>query len=70
MATDRQSAPASLLTASEIEATVQWLQAQQKPSGEIPWMVGGKMDPWDHVHSAMGLMAFPTQTLAPASETP
>ena len=57
MATDRQTAP-NLLGASEIEATVDWLQAQQKPSGEIAWMVGGKMDPWDHVHSAMGLMAF------------
>ena len=68
MATDRQTAlkPSLLsaseiegvLTASEIEATVDWLEAQQKPSGEIAWMAGGKMDPWDHVHSAMGLMAF------------
>jgi len=48
----------SLLSASEIQATVDWLEAQQKPTGEIPWMPGGKMDPWDHVHSAMGLMAF------------
>lgn len=27
----------------------------QKESGEIPWSVGGKTDPWDHVESAMGL---------------
>jgi hypothetical protein len=59
MATDRQTArKPSLLSASEIEATVDWLEAQQKPSGEIAWMSGGKMDPWDHVHSAMGLIAF------------
>lgn len=27
----------------------------QKESGEIPWSLGGKTDPWDHVESAMGL---------------
>lgn len=27
----------------------------QKENGEIPWSVGGKTDPWDHVESAMGL---------------
>ncbi|OGP89402.1 MAG: phenyltransferase domain-containing protein [Deltaproteobacteria bacterium RBG_19FT_COMBO_43_11] len=27
----------------------------QKESGEIPWSVGGKTDPWDHIESAMGL---------------
>ncbi|MDI6742246.1 MAG: hypothetical protein QMD11_05830 [Smithella sp.] len=27
----------------------------QKENGEIPWSIGGKTDPWDHVESAMGL---------------
>ena len=27
----------------------------QLESGEIPWHVGGKTDPWDHVEAAMGL---------------
>ncbi len=27
----------------------------QLPSGEIPWHLGGKTDPWDHVEAAMGL---------------
>ena len=27
----------------------------QKANGEIPWSIGGKTDPWDHVESAMGL---------------
>ncbi len=48
-------APSSPLTSSEVTATGDWLAAQQKPTGEIPWTLGGKMDPWDHVHAAMGL---------------
>jgi hypothetical protein len=44
-----------LLSAEELEATARWLSSRQKPTGEIPWADGSKMDPWDHVHSAMGL---------------
>src|SRR5215472_13118392 len=44
-----------LLTAVEGVQTTGWIAAQQRPSGEIPWYRGGKMDPWDHVHAAMGL---------------
>jgi hypothetical protein len=47
-----------LLTAAELGATLDWLAARQKPSGEIPWADGMKMDPWDHVHSAIGLSAM------------
>ena len=43
------------LSPEQLAATGAWLLAQQKPSGEIPWSAGDKMDPWDHVHSAMGL---------------
>ena len=35
--------------------TADWIAARQRPDGEIPWSPGGKMDPWDHVHAAMGL---------------
>lgn len=43
------------LTRGEIEQTAAWIAAQQLPSGEIPWCTGGKTDPWDLVHAAMGL---------------
>lgn len=44
------------LTRDRIEQTGAFIAAQQRPSGEIPWHAGGKMDPWDHVHAAMGLV--------------
>ncbi len=54
-----QERPARLsLSQAQLEATTEWLVARQKPSGEIPWADGQKMDPWDHVHSAMGLTAM------------
>jgi hypothetical protein len=43
------------LTTTEIETTGAWIAAHQRPSGEIPWCAGGKTDPWDLVHAAMGL---------------
>ena len=52
------AAEPELLSARELAETTEWLAAQQKPSGEIPWAGGAKMDPWDHVHSAMGLTAM------------
>src|SRR5512145_820093 len=39
----------------EVEKVAEFIAAMQKESGEIPWSVGGKTDPWDHVESAMGL---------------
>ena len=53
-----------LLSAEELEATAQWLSSRQKPTGEIPWADGSKMDPWDHVHSAMGLATAVALVLA------
>jgi hypothetical protein len=44
-----------LLGDREMEVTTAWILARQKPSGEIPWGTEGKMDPWDHIHAAMGL---------------
>ncbi len=50
--------PVVALSDKEIEHTTAWLRSQQRPSGEIPWAAGNKMDPWDHVHSAMGLCSM------------
>ena len=46
-----------ILSRQELAETSEWLASRQKPSGEIPWCDGLKTDPWDHVHSAMGLAA-------------
>ncbi len=42
----------SIISVEEVGA---FIVSLQKESGEIPWSVGGKTDPWDHVESAMGL---------------
>jgi hypothetical protein len=39
----------------DIDSVADFIASVQKPNGEIPWSVGGKTDPWDHVESAMGL---------------
>ncbi len=39
----------------DVGATAAFIGSVQKPTGEIPWSIGGKTDPWDHVESAMGL---------------
>ena len=31
------------------------MRESRRKTVEIPWSVGGKTDPWDHVESAMGL---------------
>jgi hypothetical protein len=41
-----------IISAEELGA---FIASIQKETGEIPWSVGGKTDPWDHVESAMGL---------------
>jgi hypothetical protein len=40
-----------------VEKIAEFIASMQKESGEIPWSVGGKTDPWDHIESAMGLSA-------------
>jgi len=47
--------PGALYPPVDIRATASFIHSVQKPNGEIPWSVGGKTDPWDHVESAMGL---------------
>lgn len=39
----------------EVDRVADFIAALQKDNGEIPWSVGGKTDPWDHIESAMGL---------------
>jgi hypothetical protein len=39
----------------DIASTAEFILNLQRPDGEIPWSLGGKTDPWDHVESAMGL---------------
>jgi len=39
----------------DIDLTTSYIRSVQQVSGEIPWSIGGKTDPWDHVESAMGL---------------
>lgn len=38
-----------------LPAVVDLIAQTQLESGEIPWSLGDKTDPWDHVESAMGL---------------
>ncbi|HZR81546.1 MAG TPA: prenyltransferase [Candidatus Binatia bacterium] len=40
---------------AERAATADWIASVQRPDGEIPWYPGGRSDPWDHIHAAMGL---------------
>lgn len=42
--------------AVDVDAVCRLIMATQLPSGEIPWSVGDKTDPWDHVEAAMGLV--------------
>ena len=32
-----------------------WIAAQQDPTGALPWFRGGQLDPWDSVEAAMAL---------------
>lgn len=46
-----------VLTAPEVTATARSIVAVQEPSGAIPWSVGEHTDVWNHVESAMALLA-------------
>ncbi|MGH3347066.1 MAG: prenyltransferase, partial [Nocardioides sp.] len=46
-----------LLTASDVRATARAIVAAQEPSGAIPWCTGEHTDAWNHVESAMALLA-------------
>lgn len=40
---------------SLLRPTVNYILQTQLANGSIPWFVGGKVDPWDHIEAAMGL---------------
>jgi hypothetical protein len=39
----------------DLPALLDFILALQRPDGAIPWSLGDKTDPWDHIESAMGL---------------
>jgi hypothetical protein len=46
-----------LLSRGEVRATARAIVAEQEPSGAVPWRVGEHTDVWNHVESAMALLA-------------
>jgi hypothetical protein len=46
-----------LLDVHQVRATAASIARAQEGSGAIPWFTGGHVDPWDHVESAMALVA-------------
>ena len=42
-------------TPVNVSGLADFIRSVQKDNGEIPWSIGGKTDPWDHIESAMGL---------------
>ncbi len=42
--------------AVDVDAVCRLILDTQLPTGEIPWSVGEKTDPWDHIEAAMGLV--------------
>lgn len=44
-----------VLGRDELAATAAGILAVQRPDGSIPWFHGDKLDPWDHVETAMAL---------------
>ncbi|HEV2637889.1 MAG TPA: prenyltransferase/squalene oxidase repeat-containing protein [Actinocrinis sp.] len=53
-----------VLSQEELAATVAGILAVQRPDGSIPWFHGDKLDPWDHVETAMALDAAEQHTAA------
>jgi hypothetical protein len=47
--------PAYLLSADDVRATAESIEACQLPNGMVQWFEGGHTDPWNHVEAAMAL---------------
>jgi hypothetical protein len=43
------------LSAEERQRTADWIAGRQGADGSLPWFPGRKLDPWDHIQSAMSL---------------
>jgi hypothetical protein len=54
---DLKLSSSNLLPYSELDVrgVASFIANTQRSDGEIPWAVGQKSDPWDHIESAMGL---------------
>lgn len=63
------AAPAvsDILTAAQVQETVDTIVEWQLPSGMIPWFPGGHADPWNHVEAAMALSIGGRHTEAEAA---
>jgi hypothetical protein len=46
---------AGILTSAQVLQTVDAIASVQQPDGNIPWVPGGKTDPWNLVEAAMAL---------------
>jgi hypothetical protein len=44
-----------IITAEQVQATVDAIAEWQLPNGMVPWVPGGHADPWNHVEAAMAL---------------
>ena len=44
-----------IVTAAEVQETVDAIAEWQRPDGMVPWFPGGHADPWNHVEAAMAL---------------
>ena len=40
------------------KSSADYIKSCQSPSGAIPSLKGGKLDPWDHIESIMGLVTL------------
>jgi hypothetical protein len=45
-----------VLSAAELDRTVDTIAALQLPSGMVPWFPGGHADPWNHIEAGMALL--------------
>ena len=46
------------MTSSDLEFyrnSINYILEVQEEDGSIPWEIGEKLDPWDHIEAAMGL---------------
>ncbi len=51
----RKASKLDITQALNINSVTAFISSLQQPSGDIPWHVGGKTDPWDLVETIMGL---------------
>ena len=45
-----------IVTADELQLTVDYIASVQLSTGMVPWFEGGHADPWNHTEALMALM--------------